>query len=200
MTSAFNSKPAASLSQTDLSVIDQFKKQARDFWRLYTTMGDDARFVATQNNSVQKEYADLMSRGQTIRSGVERATSVVDGAGSMIDSARNWFSDTFGLSGLRYAEGLAGTQLGFIPLIPIAVVAGSLALIGKWVNDALVFNRRINEMKRLQSQGMTPNQAANIIDKIMPKGFGASVTGLVMPIALVGAIVLLPRLLKKKRG
>ncbi len=194
-----NATQQAGLSQQDLSIIDRFRQQAREFWRLYQSTGDNANFVATQNPSIQREYRDLMDRGQGIRSKVEVATGIIDKAGAMIDTAKNWFTDTFGLGGLASVNRMMPEQLGLIPLIPIAVIAGSLAAIGKWVNDALVFNRRINEMKRLQAQGMTPTQAANVIDKIMPKGFGANVTGLLIPIVLVGAIVLVPRFFKKGR-
>lgn len=183
----YRRKKVEDLTPTDIGTIEKFKAKAREFWRLFVALDADKAFIRKQSPAIKREYADLMSRGLSIRKTVEFLTGIIDKVSGLIKSV-------FG----GVAAGQMG-QLGIIPLIPIAVIAGSLALIGKWISDAMTFRRRVAEIKRLEARGIPPAEAAAIVAKIMPKGIFAGIKGLAIPIVAILGIIIIPKLLDMKK-
>jgi hypothetical protein len=146
-------KEAESISADDLSMIEKFKSHAANFWQQYKNLQAKNAYVANHPD-LQEDYANLLDRGSTIRTTIETVT-----AG--IDKAVGWVGGTVGVSGVQVLNGL-----GFLPVLALLVSAGGLALIGKWVSDAYAFNKKVEEMKRLEAQGMTPQQASAIVGKL----------------------------------
>lgn len=179
------------MTDSEKSYIQQFKDKARRFWSLWTNLNQQRSTVSRQAPAVQAEYNDLLSRGSKIRSTIDYVTGAIDKAAAMYDSVKSWISETFGFGDIdepieRYE------QMGLIPLIPIAVIVAALAAITKWTSDAYEFNARLNEIQRLEAQGIGPREAAAIVERTMDKGiFGGGVMGNMIPLALLGVAALM---------
>lgn len=113
-------------------MIESFKNKVRAWWANVEKL----RATKVPVNK-QKEKDALLSRAETIRKTIRGLTS---------------WSDT-----LRINE-LDG--MGFLPLIPVAVIGGAVAAIGYWANDYAKFAKAINYQSTLVSQGIAPDQAA----------------------------------------
>jgi len=60
-------------------------------------------------------------------------------------------------------EELEKVGLGIVPLIPVAVIGGSLALIFKWSADYATFKAKVAEQIRLEKRGVSPAVASQIV-------------------------------------
>jgi len=181
----------ATMSQNEQSAIENFKAKAREFWSMWNALGQKKAIVERQSPEIRAEYVNLMTRGQSVRSGIETITGLIDKAGRAYDSVKIWLSETFGLNGVELEQ---QTQLGLLPLIPIAAIGLSLAAMGKWISDAYQLNRRLDEIQRLENKGLSPQQAAQVVSKTMPKGFFSGSGAIMMPILLAaGAMFIYSR-------
>lgn len=165
--------------QASQSVIEAFKQRARAFWNQWETLHANQDMITRQSPAVQKEYNDLIDRGSTIRNSVETVTGLIDKAQRYYQTAKGWVSDLFGMDGYS-------PQMGVLPvLIPAAVIAGSLAAMGKWLSDAYQFNRKMEEIAKLQAKGVDAVTASKIIERTTPSGI--SIGGAIgIPLLLVG--------------
>ncbi len=181
----------ATITGSEKSAIERFKNEARRFWAEWNSLGQKRAIVARQSPEIRREYVDLMARGQTVRSSIETITGLIDKAANAYESVKSWLSDTFGLGGVELEQ---QTQLGLLPLIPIAAIGLSLAAMGKWISDAYQLNRRLDEIQRLENKGLSPQQAAQVVAKTMPKGFFSGAGSVMVPLILAaGAMFIYSR-------
>lgn len=140
--------------------VDEFKEKAREFSDALTAfieLGKDP--ILSANATLQAEYNALLERGFSIKDKVAGITN-------KIDAALKWVKDTFGEISIDEAQ-----QLGAFPLlalVPIAAIAGALALITKWLSDIYLFNRRMTETKNLLEKGVAPQQVESLIAASSP--------------------------------
>ena len=90
---------------------------------------------------------------------------------SSIESARAklmWLRDAVKGTLNYFGAGLSG--LGFLPLIPIAIVTAGVAYVAKLAANAWALSARIDEQRRLESTGMSPAQAAQLANQTNPTG------------------------------
>jgi len=158
--------------QADKSALEKFRDKARIFQvklkNLQSMKNDVKKYPA-----LQAEYNELVGKGSSIRSTIRTITGGVDNVVS-------WWNSIFG-------SDTKLNSMGFLPLIPIAIVAGSVAAMGKWARDAYMFNRRFEEIKRLEKKGISPGKAAEIVAGKEPRGIVAGVAREVMiPVTLAG--------------
>lgn len=178
----------AELTNNEKSYIHRFKDKAREFWTLWNNLNNQQSIVNRQSSEIKQEYNDLISRGTTIRSTVEYVTRGLDRAANMYQGIKDWFSSTFGMGENEIDNRV--DNLGIIPLIPIAIIIASLAAMTKWVSDTYTFTRRLDEIRRLESQGISPENASRIVERTMSKGIFSGVNTL-LPVVLlaVGAFI-----------
>ena len=84
---------------------------------------------------------------------------------------------------------LENVGLGVAFLIPVAVIAAALAAIAKWTYDYQKLKVLLSEQQRLESAGLSPQTAANVIAKKIDSSLINIDTKKMIP--LVGAIALL---------
>jgi len=170
--------------QASESVIEAFKQRARDFWAQWQKLESRQAMIEQQSPAIKKEYSDLLDRGSTIRSSVETVTGLIDKAAAAYQSAKGWISDVFGLGGFDEQQ-----TLGVLPvIIPAAVIATSLAAMGKWLSDAYQFNRKMEEIEKLQAKGVDAVTASKIIERTSPAGI--SIGGaMALPVLLIGGFI-----------
>lgn len=172
---------AETLSNEQKGLITDFKAKAREFWQLWENLDARRAEVATAPAGLQVEYNNLMDRGLGIREKIETVTALIDKAANMYQDAKAWLMDQFGLSGVSYRQ-LSG--LGFIPLIPVAVIGAAVAAIGYWVNDAYQFAAKLDEIKRLEARGVDSATAHQMVEQTFQSGFFAGAGNLVLPVVL----------------
>ncbi len=155
------------LSEKERGAIESFKAKAREFWRLWNSLSEK-KALAENDPELKKEYSELMEQGITIKNGVEKITGIIDRLGRTYDNVKGWLKETFGLGEVESAY---KAQLGVIPLVPIAAIGVSLAAMGKWMADAYKLDRKLDEIERLEKRGLSPSEAAKVVNKVMDKGF-----------------------------
>lgn len=123
------------------------------------------------------EWNELYSRATAIQSTLTYIANA-------LSSAYGWIKDVFGLGGL-----------GVIPLLPIAVITGSIATLVYFINQLLQFNQKIAYAK---SMNYTPEQTNALLDA--GGILGNSESKSILATVLIGGAVLyfVPRLMKGK--
>lgn len=138
-----------------MGLVDDFINAAD---RYYAAMNElerpDVKRVASQTPAAE-EYNDLLTTGRRWR-------PIVD---FLYDQA-------------------GGNDMQAWPLIPIAITAAGVALITKWVTDAMSLSDKMDEVKRLTAQGIPPAQAYNMVGsldatKLSLPGIGLLAAGLI---------------------
>ena len=177
------------LSAEDVSLLQQFKNKAGEFAGAWSTLNS----IQDIPPNLRAEYEDLQGRGGVIQGTISAITQTVD-------TVTGFFSDVFtfdGVGAVRDYINDSPQQLGLAPLIPVAAITAALAVMGKFITDVYLFERKVNEQKRLVSTGMDQAEAADIISKMNGAGFTANLAQIAKPLAFtVGAIVLF-RLINK---
>jgi len=179
------------LTQNDVSLLNRFKAKATEFMaaidKLYTIDNVPA--------NLQEEYSGLISTANIIQGTISTITGTVD-------SVTGFFSDYFGFDGVSnvrdYINGnRQNNALGFVPLIPVALISGALAAMTKFISDVYVFERKITEQKRLESTGVNPTKAAEIVSKINGQSLMQNLTSLAKPIGFTIGLIVVSRFVGK---
>jgi hypothetical protein len=190
------------------NIIGQWESQAAQFDAAYADLLSQGDWVATQSADVQAQYADLVKRATStyntiqniqtaladVKNALAGAWTAVTGAWSSVgqfftSTAANAASPTQAGEASAWLQGWGG-GLGFLPLVPIAVVAAALAAItyiladyGKWTSKVA-----------LLKQGITP--PADSSGTTLTSSLGS----LVMIAAVIGGLIFLPRLIGSYRS
>lgn len=146
--------------------------------------------AAVQSLESQRAYAlarpDLRAAWQSKMSEIESARGRVTWLRDAIRSVMSFF-------------GVELQGLGFLPLIPIALVTAGIAYVANIAASAWELSQKISEQQRLEQRGMTPQQASAIVRGNAAAG-PAATADTIKTVAIVGGIALfalfvLPRLL-----
>ena len=164
------------LTTGDISLLNRFKIKAGEFMQALSRL--DA--INNVPANLQEEYSGLQTTADYVQSTINWITSSVD-------SVTGFFSDVFNFDGVSevrdYINNGNTGNMGFIPLIPLAAISGALALMSKFIADVYVFERKIAEQKRLENTGLSPQQAAEVVDKIKGKSLSDNLAGIAKPVA-----------------
>lgn len=138
--------PTPEDTQSWTDTIRNFKGKVAEFMGLYNDLKQRETSIGRYPVDVQTRYRDLMNRGDTIKNTVAALTQKVDQVWA-------WMKKQAGFGD----DGLKG--LGFVQFIPIAVVVGSVAAMGKWVKDAYVQKRAFDSADAMIAKGVPPERA-----------------------------------------
>jgi len=180
----FNNK---NISNSDVSIITKFKNKAHDFMIAVNSLYNPKNVP----KSLQVEYQSLKSTADDIKNSIAWITNTVD-------SVTSFFSNTFSLNGTEIVEEYINNydnSMGFISLIPIAAIIASMALMTKFISDVYIFDKKLNEQKRLEHQGLTPYNASKIVNKMNDSTI-KSLSTLIKPIMITVSIFYLSRIIK----
>jgi hypothetical protein len=181
----------ADLTQEDVSILEKFRAKAREFADAFTRLKNMAGNVPT---SMQAEYNSIYKEANIVQSTINYITQT-------IDSVTGFFSNMFGLNGTPILQRhINSPQLGVLPLIPIALVIGAITAMGAVLTKIYLFERKLAEQKRLESQGLSPQQAADIASQ--NTGVTANIAKFARPVAFAFGAWALVQLLQSlpKRG
>lgn len=162
------------------NVVARFRQQARRFWEQYERLKNIDVSGLPQN--LRDEYYRLISRFEKTRETVENVTN-------SIDTFIGWFKGWFGMEGTSSLR-----ELGALPLVPVAVIGGAIAVMSKIVTDTVEFYKKVDIYEQAVAQGATPGQAADAVSRVQG-GFFANV-GNLAPVLIAGVlfVFVLPRI------
>jgi hypothetical protein len=193
--------PAGSIvdadEQTFWREVEKFKLKADEAYTLWQKLRTK-RQAAVANPELQREYDDVMGQAESIQakaSDVERvAAQVREGMG---DTIKSWF----GLEGYEHARQKV-SQLGFIPVLAVGLVAGAIAWISTWLSKAYVVDRKLDAVEALVDKGVDARTAGDMVaDKGDPGALSSFFGNLGTGVAVAGlAAVVLYFFFQKKRG
>jgi hypothetical protein len=209
------------------NIIGQWENQAAAFQAAYQDLLSQGDFISQQDPQVQADYNALLSKGSSTMSTIQSiqaaltdvkaalagAWSSITGAWQSVQGAVATYVGTPSTSEdfvtAVAAQPISGWPmlrgLGFLPLIPIAIVAAALAAITLFLTNYSEFNQRMAAYKAAASQpGATPSTLATVAKQL---GFGQGSGGLTSSIgtlvwiaAGVAALIFLPRLIGDYRS
>lgn len=144
---------------------------------------------------VTQRHPELLAQyNQMVLSGSDNARKLAS-----LSSVRNTAMDWLGAAG-RFV-GLNG--LGILPVVAIGVISAgaTLAAVGYWVTDAYKFAQKLNALQALEARGLSPQAAAEVIQKTLGDKpfslFGVSLTPVLLGAGLLAAAFFL---YKRKRS
>lgn len=135
------------------NAVADLKAKAAEFMTLLNQVNATGPDVM-DSPELRAERAKLIDRAGIIKSTIEKTTAGIDYVYGMWDKI---FGNSQPVSGLGV--------LGFIPLVPVAVIAGAVGAVTYWITDAMKFLKRVNEVKALKAEGVSTRQAYAIVDK-----------------------------------
>lgn len=162
-------------------IVNRFRGTASDFQKKHDEMLYYLNTIKNYPQPVQDEFNELLNRGDTIKTVIQRTTQT-------IDTVAQWLSDQFG--------GVNANQFGAIQFLPIATVAIAVTLLGRWITETIKFITKINEIERLQrDQNMTADQAYKQVQTLETSFFNIGFLKPLLPILILGAVfILLPKI------
>jgi len=132
------------------SKVAQLKDAVASFETTYANLQSQSD-IAKSDPVLYADYSNLMDRGAYVKTVI---TDTINKLGGALDYAKS----VVGVSGMA--------DLGVLPLIPIAVIAGALALITKWLTDAYAMSKKLNLLQQTyddaKAAGASPAQLAAI--------------------------------------
>ena len=162
-------------SSSDISMLRTFKQRVAEFQAARGELQKIGAAIARTNDmQAWREYGELVARSESIESKVTAALRAIDASLAAVRAA-------VGLDGLR-----ALSALGIVWLIPVAIIAAALAVLGYWLADYAKFAARYREQQRVASelvaQGVDPieaqRQASTVVAAAAPQGIGDALGGL----------------------
>ena len=185
-----------------------FDRVSREFAAQFAALQQLGPFVRERHPELQSQYSQLVARGAN-----HQATLAT--LSRLRNDAQNWLasigigtrSDTGSIIGAAVGGSSAAgggiktvtpkSGLGAIPVIVaivgIVAAAAALVVIANWIKESFDFTQRLNALFRLEEQGHSAQEAANIVRSVSTAG-GAGLTSLVSnPFSwlMIGAAVLL---------
>lgn len=168
--------------------VDALKKKAVQFSDLEKKLEQLAP-VVEKNPQYKDEYDSLMSKAQWIKKTVMQITGTVDSAAQKLS----------GLGFDRHLQSMGkmgALEMGFLPVVPIAVILGASAAMTYWITDAYSLTQKLRAAERT---GASASQTADILNagsggSIFSVG-GAGKVGILLILG-IGAFVFRDQLIK----
>lgn len=174
-----------------------WKQWIIDFDKTYRTFNDNYNALLSLDGYIKSKHPELYPKYSQMIVDGNKHRNTLNKLKSTRDKVLNWLRSIgklFDTQYFRKTEGLS--ELGIAPLvigISIAGASAALIAVGRWIKDAKVMSLRLNELRRLEDKGLTPKQAADILDKTLGPMeralFGIDIKWLVLGgIAIAGII------------
>jgi hypothetical protein len=134
--------------------------------------------AARSDPGLSSQYDAIMQRAAELRATIADYLGKIDAAVQWLKGAGAWIADAFGFNGL-----------GALPvLIGVAAIAAALAAVTKFLTDAWALSKRIDEQQRLEARGLTPQEAAAVVERGTAGSAGSQWLKLLAGAAAVGFV------------
>lgn len=133
----------------------------------------------------------------TVADWAQAATSAVS---NTYESAVDWTSDElsslFGPDVSQYttAPATPAQGLGLLQLIPVAIIAGCIAMMAYWLTQYATFQQQVKVYQAALDKGATPQQAAAAAQALAPQGLTSGIkavgSSILWPLVILGGVFL----------
>jgi len=183
-------------------LLGKWREKAAQFEQAQAYLNAQAPHVSSWPPSLQAEYRAMTVRAAVLKARIVDVSNALRAVESWLKGAYSVAVEPWVQAGARIREwlGLSGLSgLAALPaLIPIAVVSAALAAVAYFLTDFLALRAKFEEIKRLETTGLSPAEAAAIVAKTGGGGLFSGLQNTLMWVALAAAVVfILPRLMKK---
>lgn len=174
-------------------LLGKWRKAASDFEQAQAWLASQASFMAAQSPAIRAEYQDKTQKAATLKARIMQVSGALRSVESWLKGAYTSVVQPWERAGVSIREWLG---LGAVPaLIPFAVVGAALAAVSYFLVDFAKYRTKLTELRRLQEQGYTPEQAAAMLERIEPKGILGGMQGVLLAGALLALVIfVLPRM------
>lgn len=162
-----------------LSAVANLRAKAAEFQAL--------REQVLESYSIAKEYPSLLNEYEALLFKSNVIESTIKSVTNGIDIIFGMFNTVFG------DEDVDG--LGIVPLVPVAVILSAIGAITYWINSSIKYLNKIKEIKRIENQGYTVEEAYKMVNEQN----GGLMQKLMSPYVLIGGGLLIVLLLSRKR-
>jgi len=158
------------------SAINNLKQKAYDFSRVYNEFVNNYQYIVN--------YPDLLEEWNSLKSYADKVRSTIDYITGAVDSATQWVGKLFGIP--------PSTQLGALPLIPVAAITAAVAAITWSVSEMIKFNQKVNLIKSGAAPGSILDDSPTVIGEASSLLKWAVIGGLVYFLA--------PKIIERLKG
>lgn len=169
------------------NLVAQFREAASSVDQVLATLRSQEG-TARRDAALSSEYDAIMGRAASLRS------TIADYLGK-IETAMGWFRQVVPFSesspdapqGTWEAEGWGLNGLGAIPIIiGVAAISAALAAVTKFLTDAWSLARRLQEQARLEASGLSPQEAAAVVERTVGESAASSIVKSAGKVVLLG--------------
>lgn len=199
------------MSEVNQNNAGKWSKWVTDFDKSYNLFADNYAGLLAQKSFVQSR-SDLLPQFNALVSAAQRHKETLDKLKATRDKVLGWMKTYQGMQAPQSAWSgslLYGIDdLGVIPVlivgVSIASASAALVAISAWIKEAYVFSKVLEETRRLEAKGLTPQEAARVAKSNAPSAGIFGLSGTAIKIVAIAAIVLViaPPVLRaiEKRG
>lgn len=181
-------------AQSWFRVISDFPGYYANFQKNFSSLIQQSQYIREKHPELLPEYNRLIISGNKTYGNLMTLKNNVDRMKTIWSDVTGWLKSAIGLSGL-----------GIAPIIWGGIAAGTaigiLTAAGNWITEVSTFAARVEEGKRLEAGGLSPQQATAELTKRYGEpgsSSGGSIFGIPLKMIMFGAIalVMLPTILQ----
>lgn len=191
--------PSAADTGSYLDISDKWKRTVSNFKANYDLLAQDGARIAQLDPKVQASYQKTMASMASVNKFIDNMNGAVTDAENWAtgawDKIKGWYGTASGyisnLLGYEQAqlEQVSLGDLGFVWLIPVAVVAGGVAYVAGKALEAYQVHNQLAAMNGYVAKGYTPAQAAAAVQASQPGGIFDGMNSLVKNLMIAGVLV-----------
>lgn len=195
-------------------VITDFPNYYRNFTENYNAMVSQRDYIQSRHPELASEYVRLMGKGQETYSKMQSLSQQIEAIKSVFASVGSSIPDWLKEAGVSlykvspigvaqtFAQKITGwlglSGLGVVPVIiwggvAVGTAIGVLVSVGNWLTETKTFAMRVEEAKRLEAQGLTPEQVTRTLTQRFgePAAAGGTIFGVSIKWIVIGGIALI---------
>lgn len=194
-----DTNPAATDSGSYLDISGKWQRTVANFKANYNLLAQDGASIARLDPAVQASYqktmADMSSVNKFINSIDGSVADAEAWATGAWDKIKGWYSSASGyisnLLGYEQAqlEQVSLGDLGFVWLIPVAVIASGVAYVAGKALTAYQVHNQLAAMNGYVASGYTPAQASAAVQASQPGGIFDGMNALVKNLMIAGVVL-----------
>jgi len=182
-----------------LDLAGKWNKTVANFKANYQLLAQDGANISQLDPKVQSAYQKTMATMASVNKFIDNTDGAVKDAENWAsgawDQIKGWYGSASG-----YISSLLGYQqvpvqqvglgdLGFVWLIPVAVIGSGIAYVATKALDAYQQHQQLAAMAGYVAQGYTPAQASAAVQTTQPGGIFDSMSSLVKNIMIAGVVL-----------
>lgn len=200
-----------------IDFVTKFDATYQNFYDNYNALMSLGPWIQTSHPELLDQYSTMLQNGAVNANTLEQLKATRDYVYSWLQWLQSGASDISSFiqsaaqnayTSVTSALGLGAYEsgLGVIP-VAVAVVSAAagiaaLVVIAKWITDAYTFAQRLNALQAQEAQGLTPQQASQVVNSVLGAPGSNDFLGIPFSLIIWGAIAIFlgPPIIKALTG